>query len=40
MPEIGGRGAKDGGEDSFDGVDDDGPTMKRALRMWDVLKMR
>lgn len=40
MPEIGGRRAEDGGEDSFDGVDDDGSTMKRALRMWDVLKMR
>lgn len=35
MPEIGGRRAEDGCEDSFDGVDDDdGPTMKRALRMW------
>jgi hypothetical protein len=40
MPEIGDRRAEDGGGDSFDGVDDDGPTMKRALPMWDVLKMR
>jgi len=32
--------AEDGCEDSFDGVGDDGPTMKRALRMWDMLKMR